>query len=106
MIKAVESWRVSENRIDHSVRKLLTLKTEQNLFEDRIVEVESLKNRINTPENQAIADRIARETVTVLKNNIAGFLITKFNTNKVLLLAARDQQTHHAKYILERENHK
>lgn len=103
MIKAVESGRVSENRIDHSVRKLLTLKTEQNLFEDRFVEVESLKNRINTPENQAIADRIARESVTVLKNNIAGFPITKFNTNQVLLLAASDQENHPAGSVLARE---
>lgn len=103
LIKAVENGRVSEERIDHSVRKILTLKTEQNLFKDRLVEVESLNDRINTPENQAIADRIARESVTVLKNNITGFPVTKYNTNQVLLLAVSDEENHPAGSILARE---
>src|SRR5690625_5538301 len=33
MIKAVESGRVSENRIDHSVRKLLILRSEEHTSE-------------------------------------------------------------------------
>jgi beta-N-acetylhexosaminidase len=68
VIKAVESGRISEERIDRSVRKILTLKKQHNVFENHMVDLDALSYRINTPEYQAIADRIARESVTLLKN--------------------------------------
>ena len=66
--RAVQSGIISEERIDHSVRKILTLKAEHDLFRNRMVNLDELSYTINTPEYKAISERIARESVTLLKN--------------------------------------
>lgn len=66
--RAVQTGVISEERIDMSVRKILSLKAEHNLFENRWVNPDELSYTINTPEYRAISERIARESVTLLKN--------------------------------------
>lgn len=106
VIKAVETGRLSEARIDQSVRKILTLKSAQNLFEDRFIDPESLSDKIRTPGHQEIASRIARESVTVLKNDLPSFPVTKQNTNQILLLAVSDSNTPSAGSVFAREMRK
>ncbi|MEX1062970.1 MAG: glycoside hydrolase family 3 N-terminal domain-containing protein, partial [Balneolaceae bacterium] len=67
--KAVEKGLLSEERIEKSVRKILRLKKEQGLFESAGVDINALSHRIRTPEYRTAADRIARESVTVTRNN-------------------------------------
>ena len=103
LYRAVESGRITEERIDHSVRKILTLKKEQGLFENRFVEVETLSQKINTPEYQAIAHRIARESITVLKNEGDVLPIREKNFGNVVVIAVSDGDGHSSESVLQQE---
>ncbi|MEX2601486.1 MAG: serine hydrolase [Balneolaceae bacterium] len=66
--EAVRSGELDEERIDRSVRKILKMKLDQGLFQSRGTRLENLARQVQKPEHLAIADRIARESVTLLKN--------------------------------------
>ncbi len=66
---AVLSGDISEERIDESVRRILTEKIRAGLFtESGVIDLEQLHHRIHVREHRMIADRIAQESVTLLKN--------------------------------------
>jgi beta-N-acetylhexosaminidase len=65
---AVKRGELSEERIDSSVRKLLQWKIDKGLFEHPHVSVDELNKVINSRENQQEAERIARESITLLRN--------------------------------------
>lgn len=65
---AVESGEITEERINQSVRKILEKKKEAELFQSRQTNIELLNFKINSPENQQIADEISRKSLTLLKN--------------------------------------
>ena len=100
---AIESGRISEERIDHSVRKILNLKQESGLFKDRFVNIDDLSRLINTPEYQAEANRIARESVTVLKDSGNILPITSVRTNQILVVSVSDSDGHSSADVLARE---
>jgi len=66
--RAVNMGRLSEDRIDQSVRKLLTLKKDRGVFNTQSVNINTLSRDINTLNYQAITNSIARQSLTVLKN--------------------------------------
>lgn len=101
--RAVESGRISEERIDQSVRKLLELKKLNGLFENRTVDVEALSYKINTPAYQAEAERIARESVTVLKNRRGLLPLREVNHPRVLVINVADDRSGSTGNILARE---
>ncbi|MEX1010580.1 MAG: glycoside hydrolase family 3 N-terminal domain-containing protein [Balneolaceae bacterium] len=94
VVRAVESGELSEERLDLSVRKLLTLKRDHGLFENRgFTDPDSLHHRINTPPWQAVADRIARESVTLLKDEKSILPITEQKAPRILFIAVSDDAT-------------
>ncbi|MEX2465281.1 MAG: glycoside hydrolase family 3 protein, partial [Gemmatimonadota bacterium] len=68
IVSAVESGRISESRIDHSVRRILATKTSLGLDTLRAVDIRQLKHTVGIPEHVALADHIAEQSITVLKN--------------------------------------
>ena len=100
---AVQSGRISEERIDQSVRKLLELKNEHGLFQDRLVDVNALGSKINPPEYQNIADRIARESVTVLKNKGDILPIRETNYSRIAVISVADDRSGNTGNGLARE---
>ncbi|MDZ7719447.1 MAG: glycoside hydrolase family 3 N-terminal domain-containing protein [Balneolaceae bacterium] len=100
--KAVESGKLSEERIDYSVRKILQLKAENGVFTDRTVDIESLNYKINTPQFKNAADRIARESVTVLKNNDI-LPVRQIDYPNVLVVGISDGEEHSSAGTLTRE---
>ena len=103
LYRAVESGRITEERIDHSVRKVLTLKKEQGLFENRFADIETLSQKINTPEYQATAHRIARESITVLKNDSDVLPIREKDFGNVVVVAVSDGDGHSSESVLQQE---
>jgi len=91
--KAVESGRISEERIEQSVRKILTLKKEHRVFENHMVDLELLSNQINTPEYQTVADKIARESVTLLKNDRNIIPVRDVDRLKILAVTLADDRS-------------
>ncbi len=101
--QAVLSGRISETRLDHSVRKILRLKKEKGLFENRLIDIDALSNQINPPIYQAIADQIGRESVTVLKNEMNILPIREINRPNIVLISVADGNSHPSATVLARE---
>ena len=67
LIELVKEGKISEDRINQSVRRILQLKKDLGLFEKPYVEKEALKN-FGLAEYKTVALDAARESVTLLKN--------------------------------------
>lgn len=66
MKQLVEEGKISIDRIDDAVRRILKVKFELGLFENRYVDPE--KDVYATPENRSVALDAARECIVLLKN--------------------------------------
>ncbi|SMO65030.1 glycoside hydrolase family 3 N-terminal domain-containing protein [Fodinibius sediminis] len=88
--RAVERGEISEARIDRSVRKILEKKRQAGLFRDRKVDLEQLNVKIKSLENELIADEIARNSLTLLKNEGGILPITADKYPRVLVISVTD----------------
>lgn len=68
VVEAVEEGRLSEERLDESVLRLLRAKEGLGLDKDREVPIEEVSRRVGIPEHQAVAQEIADRSMTLLKN--------------------------------------
>lgn len=91
--RAVEMGRISEERIEHSVHKLLTLKKERDVFENHLVHIEHLNRDINTLNYQSIANSVARQSVTVLSNHGNILPITETKFPNILVVSVADDRS-------------
>lgn len=87
---AVEIGRISEERIDQSVKKLLNLKKNRGVFDNHMVDLQRLNNQINTLNYQAITNSIARQSLTVLSNENDILPITEAKFPTVLVVTVAD----------------
>ncbi len=69
LVEAVKSGEISEDRIDQSVHKLLYWKARLNLHQNRFVDEEKVNTSVGTPEHLALVQRVADESMTLLKND-------------------------------------
>ena len=66
---AIESGRIKEERIDQSVEKIWNMKTEVGLFSEiGYPDLESISNVVDIKSHKKIADRIAQESITLVKD--------------------------------------
>jgi beta-N-acetylhexosaminidase len=71
VLAAVRSGRLSERRIDDSVRRILELKARRGLVDHPFVDVTKVGQVVGTPEHRRVAQEITDRTVTVLRNDAA-----------------------------------
>jgi beta-N-acetylhexosaminidase len=69
LVEAVKSGRIPEDRIDHSVRKILSIKAGLNLHRSRLVDENQVNAVVGTPAHLAVAQLIADRSLTLLKND-------------------------------------
>lgn len=67
--RAVKRGDISESRIDESVRRLLKAKSRLGLHHSRAVSIKRIGDVIASPENQKLAQEIADQSITVLKDD-------------------------------------
>ena len=67
MVALVKEGKISEDRVDLSVSRILRLKFELGLFENPMPRNDRF-NRIGTPENRGKALEAARESIVLMKN--------------------------------------
>ena len=65
---AVQKGLVDEEEINRAVANILRLKFEMGLFENPYVDVEKAKNQVRSESNKDVARLVARESITLLKN--------------------------------------
>ena len=68
VLAALKSGRLSQARVDQSVRKILAAKAWVGLDHERFVNVEDIANVVAPPESEAIADSMFAASITLLRN--------------------------------------
>lgn len=91
VVAAVERGEITEERINESYRKIIQWKQENGLFDkSNQVDIPHLDTRINTNFHQSVANNIARESITLLKNEGDILPIDPTVHKKVLLVSISD----------------
>lgn len=67
--KAVRSGRIARARIEHSVMRVLNAKISVGLHRKRSVSVEGVPDGLQSDETEAVAERVARKAITLVKND-------------------------------------
>ena len=88
---AVASGRITEARLDESVKRILDVKKKLKLYEDRIPFVGRLARIVDTPAVQALEAEIARRSLTLVRER-AGVLPLQRRA-KLLSLVIADEAT-------------
>jgi beta-glucosidase-like glycosyl hydrolase/CubicO group peptidase (beta-lactamase class C family) len=89
LVNAVKTGRITEERINYSVRKILGIKFDMGLASERTADLNNIANVIATPAHLQLAKRVAREAVTLVKNN--GVLpLERFGTKRIVNLIISD----------------
>ncbi|HAL57802.1 MAG TPA: beta-N-acetylglucosaminidase [Bacteroidetes bacterium] len=92
IVSAVRRGEITEERIDHSVRKLLGIKQGFGLDKERSVNVARIAEVVNSREHQLLALKIAREAVTVLGNRNNILPLSKVGSGKILDIVISDTE--------------
>jgi beta-glucosidase len=89
LVALVKEGRITEERINASVRRILEMKYELGLFERPYVEKEAVQN-FGLPEYKQTALEAAREAITLLKNESEVLPLPK---NKKIMLLGRQAES-------------
>jgi len=68
VLDAVKSGRITEERIDQSVQRILELKYAKGIADDPYVDPDKVDKLVGTPSHQATAKRVTDRSVTVVAN--------------------------------------
>lgn len=68
IVGAVRSGRLSEDRLDRSVLRVLETKEGLKLHEERLVPIHDIPKAVGVPAHLEVANRIAEHSITVLRN--------------------------------------
>lgn len=89
IVNAVRRGRISEEQLNHSVRKILSLKQWAGLDENNRVDIDSVSKIVASSDNFQLAKEIARASVTLLKNDDA-LPLARNNGKKILNVIISD----------------
>ncbi len=79
ILHAIESGRLTEARITESVRRILLAKEWVGLNTNRLIDLNATRDHVSTQEHQALSETIARQSLTLLRNekNLIPFIGSK-----------------------------
>jgi beta-glucosidase-like glycosyl hydrolase len=89
IVQAVRAGRLSEARINASVRRILETKEQLGLDRERFVAIDRIGDVVGIPEHTAVADRIAERSITLLKNRNGLIPLNGTRTAQVLSVTFR-----------------
>ena len=85
VLAAVRSGEIPESRIDESVGKMLRAKAALGLQKNRFVDLNEVSEIVSRPENTELAQEIADEAVTLVRENAREILRGNVRENRKLL---------------------
>lgn len=70
LLQAVKSGEITRERLDQSLRRILSVKLRRHMFTDRLESLETVLAARNTnPTHDQVAERIAQQAVTLVRDN-------------------------------------
>jgi beta-N-acetylhexosaminidase len=94
MLKAVQSGEISQERLDHSVLKLLKIKASLGLNDSRTVDLSTLATSVGKPENIAFGQQVADSAITLVRDNGKVLPLKSKGTTKAGLPYTTREETH------------
>ena len=94
MLKAARSGEISQERLDHSVLKILKIKGALGLNKTRTVDVTTIATAVGKPENIAFGQQVANSAITLVRDN-----------GKVLPLKSKGTTQAGLPYMTKEETH-
>ncbi len=92
VVNAVKRGEIPEERINHSVRKLLNEKKKLGLNANRLTDVDKLFDVVGSLEHKLLALKIGRKSITVLGNKNKLLPLSKKFEGKILDLVISDSE--------------
>lgn len=94
VLKLINENKISESRIDKSIRKILLAKFKLGLFENPLIDVSKVKDRIFTEKHQKTSLEVARRSIVLLKNS--NKILPLKNHNKIKILVTGPNANNHS----------
>ncbi|MCE7961245.1 MAG: hypothetical protein DYH05_01980 [Acidobacteria bacterium ACB1] len=69
ILAAVRSGRITQERLDDSVRRILAWKFAVGLFDNKITNIDAMDEIISGPESLALSDEVATKAITLVRND-------------------------------------
>jgi beta-N-acetylhexosaminidase len=92
VLNAVRAGRLTEQRIDRSVQRILELKARRGVIAHPLVDVSRVNTLVGSPSHRSAAQAITDRTVTVLRND-AGVLPFRPKPARILVTGWGEQTT-------------
>jgi beta-N-acetylhexosaminidase len=91
VMSAVTSGRLSQSRIDASVRRILTAKARAGLRQGRLVDLNAVDGIVDIPAHTSIAREVAERSMTLAQDRMSLVPLTPDSTKKTLIITYADQ---------------
>ncbi|HKC81325.1 MAG TPA: glycoside hydrolase family 3 N-terminal domain-containing protein [Gemmatimonadaceae bacterium] len=83
---AVKSGRLTEARIDASVRRILTAKARAGLRQGRLVDLNAVDRIVTVPEHTNIAEEVAARSITLAQDRMNLVPLVRDSTKRILAI--------------------
>ncbi len=93
MVKAVEVGRITRERLDASVRRVLVFKLRMGLFSGRLVDLAKVDQVVANPEFLATAREVTQRSLVLLKDSLDVVRTLRKGPTTVALVTVRDRGT-------------
>src|SRR5580700_2407176 len=94
MLKAVRSGEISQQRLNHSVLKILKIKGRLGLNAARMVDLSAIASTVGKPENIAFGQQVADSAITLVRDNGKMLPLKSKGTTKAGLPYTTREETH------------
>jgi len=69
LLAAVKSGRITQQRLDESVRKILAWKYEVGLIKEKITPIDEIDRIVSSPDTDTLAQEVAEKAITLVRND-------------------------------------
>ncbi len=90
LLQAVKKGKLSEARIDSSVKRILSAKAWLGLDKNRFVDVSRIEKVVGSPASEGMARRISRDAITLLENKKRAVPISRDEDSKIAVVVLSD----------------
>jgi beta-N-acetylhexosaminidase len=90
IVGAVKSGRLTEARIDASVRRILTAKARAGLRQGRLVDLNAVDRIVTVPEHTNIAEEVAARSITLAQDRMNLVPLVRDSTKRILAITYAD----------------
>jgi len=104
LVKMVHSGAISIKHIDSAVARILTAKFKSGLFEKKVADSASVKNKIHTSSSVELSRKIAEESIVLLKNQGKLLPLDSKKIKSIAVIGPNANKVQYGDYSYTRDN--